>query len=501
MKKWVYIAMGTSAMAFFFVYLVSHHVFEHIPHLEDEIAYQWQARVFAQGEVYVPSPANAEANYIPFVIDDSGRRFSKYPPGWSIFLSLGIMLGVENWIPALLAGLNTWLTFRVSQKILGDRGAILTAFLLCTSPFFLFISGSILSHAWSLFLALSFTLAWLDLFTSTNIQPFQRPDTIKAVTAGLSMGVLFLSRPYTALGISLPFLIHTLILIRSSAKKSDKTGYFYKTLLIIGIFAILTGSLLFLWQYAVTGNPFQNLYELWWDFDKVGFGPGYGRGEGGHTLVKAFRNMTAGLRILNIDLFGWRMLSLAFLPLGIWSIRKNAPALLACSIPFSLIVLHMAYWFIPISFFGPRYYFEGIFGLCILTSAGVFWTASLFPHVKISRWLTWAALSGLVLYNLFVYIPLRIKGMTNLYDISQADLQPFLQPSADITTPALIIVNAQKNTDYFGLLTLEDPWLTTPFIFAYNKPGIEIDPAAYTGRAVYSYNPETQEFIKVPSEE
>lgn len=489
--------MVITAMAVFFVFLVSHFVFENIPHLEDEIAYQWQARTFAEGAFYVPSPANTEANFVPFIIDQDGRRFSKYPPGWSILLAIGMVLGIEHWVPAILAGLNTWLTYRISQRILGERPAILTAILLCTSPFFLFVSGSLLSHPWSLFLTLSLTLAWLDLFTLSSPLTSLRFETTKAVTAGLAIGVLFITRPFTALGVVLPFLVHVVSLFISALKSSDGTRHLKKILFIIGGCGLLAGCILFLWQFAVTGNPLQNLYELWWDYDKVGFGPGHGPSPEGYTFLKAFKNLFVSLRILNIDLFGWRIVSLIFIPFGLWSLRKNPKALLVCSIPFSLMFVHMAYWFAPISFFGPRYYFEGIFGLCILTSAGVYWLASLFPHVKVSRWLTWATLSGLILYNLFVYIPLRIKGMTNLYDISQADLQPFLEPSADITTPALIIVEAQKNTDYFGLLTLEDPWLTTPFIFVYNKPGVEIDPAAYPGRVIYDYFPETQEFIRV----
>ena len=489
------------AMAIVFVFLISHFVFEYIPHFEDEVAYQWQARVFAAGEISVPSPKNAEATFIPFVLDYNGRRFGKYPPGWPVFLAIGMLFNIEHWVPAILAGLNAWFTFRISQRIFGKRGAILTLLFLSTSPFFLFNSGSLLSHGWSLFLTLSFTLVWLDLFTSSSLGNNPRFDKVRSITAGLSIGVLFITRPLTALGVAFPFLVHSIILLRLAAKTPKGIGYLIKMLFIVGFCAVFVGCFLFLWQYATTGDPLQNLYELWWKFDKVGFGPGYGRNPGGHTLFKAFAHIIASLRILNIDLFGWRIVSLLFIPFGVWSLKDNLAALLTCSIPFSLMTIHMAYWFAPITFFGPRYYFEGIFGLCILTSAGVFWLASLFSNTKISRWLTGLTLTGLTLYNLFIYMPLRVRGMMNLYGINQASLQPFLMPNKEIATPALIVVDAQRNTDYFGLLTLEDPWLTTPFIFAYGKPDIIVDRSAYSGRVIYKYIPETQEFIKLHSEE
>ncbi|MBZ0287821.1 MAG: hypothetical protein K8I30_09420, partial [Anaerolineae bacterium] len=36
--------------------LVSRTVFEHLPHLEDEVAYLFQAKTYAGGELVVPTP-------------------------------------------------------------------------------------------------------------------------------------------------------------------------------------------------------------------------------------------------------------------------------------------------------------------------------------------------------------------------------------------------------------------------------------------------------------
>ncbi|MEO0565884.1 MAG: hypothetical protein AAF125_27490, partial [Chloroflexota bacterium] len=71
-------------VTFFMTAYFSRTVFERLPHLEDEIAYLYQARVFARGEVTAPAPKPERAFWQPFVLHRDGNAFSKYPPGWSL---------------------------------------------------------------------------------------------------------------------------------------------------------------------------------------------------------------------------------------------------------------------------------------------------------------------------------------------------------------------------------------------------------------------------------
>ena len=73
--------------------VVAGRIFERLPHFEDEFAYTWQARVFAEGKAYLPTPDHPKSFVVPFVVDYQERRFSKYPPGWSLLLALGVSLG------------------------------------------------------------------------------------------------------------------------------------------------------------------------------------------------------------------------------------------------------------------------------------------------------------------------------------------------------------------------------------------------------------------------
>ena len=72
---------AAAAMAWF--------VFEGLPHLEDEMAYLFQARVMARGALWAPVPDNAAPFWVPFVLTLGGRRFGKYPPGWPAVLAQG----------------------------------------------------------------------------------------------------------------------------------------------------------------------------------------------------------------------------------------------------------------------------------------------------------------------------------------------------------------------------------------------------------------------------
>ena len=105
---------------------------------------------------------------------------------------------------------------------------------------------------------------------------------------------------------------------------------------------ILVGSLQLLWQFAATGDPFLNLYTLWWEYDKVGFGPGYGRY--GHTLNLARVNTEFSLQVGSRDLFGWAMYSWIFIPFGIFAARRNGAALLVGSVFISIVAVYTFYW-------------------------------------------------------------------------------------------------------------------------------------------------------------
>lgn len=463
MSRANFIAILLSLIAVVASYLVSDKVYEQMPHIEDEMAYVWQAQTLARGKVTLPSPPDPKSILIPFVVDYNGQRFGKYPLGWPIVLALGILLNARAWINPILAGAAVWLTYRLGQKLFDDRVALLAALLTVTSPFFLINSGSLLSHPWSLFLSLVFVLAWFDTFDATR----KLPAWLTVSVAGLSLGVLAMTRPWTAIGVGLPFLTHGIFLLA----RGDKSIRI--KILTIGLLAAFVAALVPLWQFAVTGDPLLNPYTLWWKYDKIGFGEGFGRQKGGHSLYWAWVNLKSSFEAGWRDFFGWGNASWLFLPFGLAALGRNARAWLAALVFPSIVLLYTAYW-IGSNLYGPRYYYEGFYSLTLVSAAGIFWLAeNIFKQGRARRVMQFAtALLSVFLvgYNLFVYLPKRLTQMTGLYGITRSMLAPFETPQAKELAPALVIVHFKKQwTEYGGLLELQNAELTTPLIFALSR--------------------------------
>jgi 4-amino-4-deoxy-L-arabinose transferase-like glycosyltransferase len=471
---------------------VTQRTFEALPHLEDEFAYTWQAKVLADGNLYLPTPDYPDSFLVPFVVDYQGRRFSKYPPGWSMLLALGIKLGIRAWVNPLLAGAGVWLTYLLGKRVFNEKVALLAAGLTLTSPFFLINSGTLLNHSLGLVLSAGFTLAWLNAFC----RPEVKHPWISTIAAGLLIGLLALTRPWTAVGLAIPFAVHgVFILIRGDRQRRLR-------LLTFGLFAAACSSLLFLWQYLLTGNPLLNTYTLWWPYDKIGFGLGFGPTPDGHNLTYALANARRALRTGWHDLYGWGAFSWIFLPFGIWAARRNKKAWLAASVFPVLVFIYLAYFTTP-HILGPRYYYEGLYSLTLISAAGIFFLAGKAVEpgsdfqaqgsYRKGRALAVTALvAGLVGFNLFFYISPRLEQLHNLYGIGKQNQAPFLTESAQALTPALIIVHSERWMNYGALLDLEEPDLGSPFIFAWNM-NATIDAGVarrYPNRAVFHYYPD-----------
>jgi hypothetical protein len=485
------IALIISLISIFVTYFVTQRYFEAMPHLEDEVAYVWQAEAIAQGQLTVPSPPESESFLVPFVVDYQGQRFGKYPLGWPALLGIAIHFGLRSWINPLLAGLAVWLTYRLGKKLMGETVGILAAVLTVTSPFFLLNSGSLLSHLFGLVLSAAFALAWINGFNNKNSQP----RILTTLVAGLCLGILALTRPLTAVAIAFPFGIHGIILLLRGNWNTRRH------VIAVGILVGAIASLTFLWQYVVTGDPLLNPYTLWWPYDRIGFGPGIGRVAGGHNLNVARINTKFSLRVGYSDLFGWGTFSWIFLPFGLLAVflRRNWRALLIGSVFPSLVLFYLAYW-VGAWLYGPRYYFEGLYSLTIFSAIGIAWLAGwplqageYWPRFSGWRRVRPLLVTGLVLLlvagNLVFYTPIRLQGMYGLYQMSRSDLAPFQTEQAQELTPALIIVHPKRWMNYGVLLELSDPFLDTPFIFVYSRgPRPDREVAQYfPDRSVYHY--------------
>ena len=462
----------------------SRSVFERIPHLEDEFANLWEAEVMADGAISLPSPEFPRSFMVPFVVDYEGLRFGKYTPGWPAVLSLGVRLGAPWLVNALLAGAATWLTYRLGSRFGGQAVGLLAAVLVATSPMFLLLSASLMSHTLSVFLTLTLTLGWLDGVAAVPRQP-RLPRAVPIVVAGLSLGLLALTRPLTAVGVGLPFGFHGAWLLLRGRREAKRA------VLTVGALALVVAGLLLIWQWALTGDALRNPYTLWWPYDRIGFGPGHGVMEGGHTLNQARINTKFSLRVGQHDLYGWPYLSWIFAPIGLLALRRRADAWLMAGLLPSLILVYAAYW-VGAWVYGPRYYVEALGAFSVLSAAGIAALAG-WLGLRAPRRLRSLSVSALVLVllalNVGLYLPARLEQMTGLYDMNLA-ARNRLQAMAP--AKALIIVHpASIWTEYGTLLTLTPPFAEGELLLAYTR-GSDQDlrlVQSYADRPAYEYYP------------
>jgi len=484
-------ALILSILALAAVYLVTVRVYEGVPHIEDETAYSWQASIYARGDLTLSSPTCPKCFLVPFVVDYQGKRFSKYPPGWPAVLSLGVRLDARNWVNPILAAWCIWLTYRIGKKLANEAVGLVAALLTLTSPFFLINGGSLLPHIWSFFLTLAFTLAWIDLLAPSH----RAPPGMLIWTAGLSLGLLALTRPMTALAVGLPFFIEGLVRLARGPKETRWR------ILSVGGIALCLAAILLLWQFALTGDALLNPYTLWWPYDRIGFAAGIGVQEGGHNLNWARSNTRFSLRAGTSDLFGWGKVSWLLAPFGLIALRRSRRAWPVLAIAPSLVLFYMLYW-IGSWVFGPRYYFEGLISFTIASASGICWLAGTLKPPGNKRYFLLSrlrfgtvalAVTFLIAASVSIYTPIRLSGMHGLYGASRSQLLPFQGASAQEHTPALVIVHRQRDWREYGtLLELSSPYFDTPFVFTFDR-GLELNQLViheFPDRSVFHYYPD-----------
>ncbi|MEO1290464.1 MAG: glycosyltransferase family 39 protein, partial [Chloroflexota bacterium] len=287
------------AFTFFMSGFVSERVFERLPHLEDEVAYLYQARIFAGGQVVVDSPQPTSAYWQPFVVDyaETGNRFGKYTPGWSALLAIGVVLGYEQIVNMLVSALTIALVYRLGREIFNSDVGLIGALLVAFSPAALLLNGTLMSHTTGLFFTTLFIYAYWRIEKN-------RQTISWGIVAGVSLGILAATRPLTTLGIGLPFIIWSGVRLLFVLNQPKQFVSRLLPLLTLSVFALFFASSIPAFSQVATGDYQQNLYELVWSYDRIGFGDCCGRNF--HRLQKAVNHARFDLSLTAADLFGWQ---------------------------------------------------------------------------------------------------------------------------------------------------------------------------------------------------
>lgn len=193
-------ALAVGIIALLIAQHISEQFFQRIPRVNDEGIYLFQAKVFASGHWTVPPPEPRES-FEHLGIWWPDRVFSYYTYGHSLLLAAGFLLGCHRHIPAVLTGLAVLFTVLAGAQIYRSRltGA-LGGLLLVSSPLFILLGSSFMSHNSSILANMLFL--WLLVRMEHN----EKART--AAGTGLAWGASFVIRPVTALIFgALPLLV------------------------------------------------------------------------------------------------------------------------------------------------------------------------------------------------------------------------------------------------------------------------------------------------------
>lgn len=451
MLPWVLAAFVTVSAA-----TISWQVLERVPHIPDSAVYLFQASGFAQGVVTPKAPPSPESFACYMIAFDDDVWYAVTNPGFALVLAVGVKLGVPWLVNPVLGGICVLLAHRLARR-LADRGtAHLFALLVATSPWFLFLAASMMTHVLATALLLG---AWFLVRPASGGGSFVGP-----LGAGLLLGYMVVVRPLDGVvvggltGVWLLF-VHRAGIVRVV---SYSVGCVVGALPAAAFNALLTGS--------VAKDPFSTYVDRIWypGANRLGFGAEVGNPPGGwgildplvgHGLPDALLNANQNLYNIGFELFGWAVGSLALAGFHLLAGKTSRVDRWFLVYTAVLVAAYSTYWFSGGPDFGARYWFS-VFVPC------VWWTVrGLSTVVELVRQRCGvedcAARAGVVLAlltatTLTVFVPWRAVGRYVGYRNFHGGYRR-LAAQEDLGN-ALVFVRA-KGTDWVSAMAQNRPGL------------------------------------------
>ena len=219
--------VGLAALwVFLWANLVSWLVFDHIPHVQDTVAQVFQAKLFAAGRLFLPSPPLPQFFDLMHVIND-GRWYSQYPPGHPLLLALGVLVRAPWIVNPLLGGFTVVVIYLLGRELYDEPTARLATLLSSLSPFLIFMSSEYMSHSSALLFTCLFLLFFARSARNESMTSAVRTSQFairNSLLAGLCLGMVLLIRPFTALLIAVPFVVAALVILGRSPQSAVRSS-------------------------------------------------------------------------------------------------------------------------------------------------------------------------------------------------------------------------------------------------------------------------------------
>ncbi len=468
------------------------------PHIYDSSAYLFAAKMYSEGHLWVPVPKLADMFPGPFMVQFDGRWFAQYAPGTALMLVPGIWLGVPWLVEPLLGTLALLGIGMIAARLYDRKVATLAIILGAFSPFYSYVSASYLSHTVALFF-----FVW-GLWALVKFA--QGEAGWNLLLSAALFGMAGLTRDLVAV-LFVAIVVPGIVLVswlswrklRGNWRRWIRPGIGF--LIVLLIFVGITLG----YNALLTGNALISPRSLFFPGDQWGFGTGVGF-YGQHTLAAGLVNLDELLTILQIDLYGWPFyLTLAFLALPILTRRAKGVDWFMLAGAAIIPLAYVGYFYHGI-YLGPRYLFEALPFLLILTARGILVLAETGLDVSrvVGKWLytyagtrripaplpasfvTIALVVALFSCNVLYYMSRQIvrysdfSGLPYGYHI---DLAEIYHPPVHHA----IVVYDNQTIYQFVLFPLNDPLLQGDVIYAYADSAQQYAElhTVYPGRTLY----------------
>ncbi len=228
------------------------------PTWHDESAYLLQAKLFASGRWTGPARPLPEF-FQQYHLLVSPKLAAKYPPGHSLALTPGVLLGIPALMPVLLSGITGALVFTLARRMAGLTAGLLTWLLLVLAPMNLEYRPSFMSEvtsAWAVVTAWWALLAWKRCGSTRWL-----------VAVFVAFAWCAITRPVTALAFAVPVLPVLLPAMRQAGIRPWSAAAAGG----LGILALLP-----IWSWRTTGDwrvtPLGEYTRAYMPWDRMGFG-------------------------------------------------------------------------------------------------------------------------------------------------------------------------------------------------------------------------------------
>jgi hypothetical protein len=332
---------------------VNINVFYQQPLLEDNKIFYDHAKAISQGNLFVTHVKTSGF----FILHKPHGWYSVFPPGYLFALAAALYVNIPYLLNPILGFLSALYFLNICRTLDSKRSGrgTLAFILFVTSPWVIVMFSEYSNGAMSM---LAYLISVRHLIDS------EANRTARGLSLGAAYALFGLVRPFTALGafiFSVP-----VVLIGKNLRFS------WRVFIPAALIALFGLALFLYYNFITNGDPLVSGYEL--KFGKS-HNPGFGITPTGgyHTLYKGIWHVVTEVKQMQIIAHGWFIPSFAFLFFGIYSIIKSRDARLSLITLSGLgvILIHIFYWGED-QFFGPRFFFESMPALCLLTSWGIF---------------------------------------------------------------------------------------------------------------------------------